>query len=517
MYPTPEQRAILDAVQDRPENLAVNAVAGAGKTSTLVQSCAGARGPAGFLAFNKHIAAELKSRLNGAAEALTLHGLGYRTLCRSRGSIPLDERKTTRHLERLFPKLFREGRGRWAGRKFLKDEWAGLPDAVGVCKQRDALPSEDAEGTVRAWYRQDVDLPPDSDRLSVFVGYVEESLAESGEDLTTCDYDDMIYLPVRHGLVRPEYATLFVDEGQDLNPAQQELALSAGSRIVLVGDPNQAIMGFAGAAVNGFRDLCVRLNSAGGLCEFPLSYCFRCPESHLELARLLVPRIRPAAFAADGEVVETTVAHLEANARPGDMVLCRNTAPLLRLAFQLIQARVPLMVRGRKIGDSLKALVRQLRPGDITDLIRRLATWEEQQREKLEAADAPEVALEALADRANSLRALCGGAETLDELTALMDTLFSDDDGSGRALLSTVHRAKGLEADRVWLYQPGLMPARASDPQELNLLYVALTRAKESLFLVDGGIQRKDSVQTWIARIADGESRFDLTERLEGD
>lgn len=513
MLPTPQQRAVLDAVRDRPENLAVSAVAGSGKTTTVVGACKVAGDRVGFAAFNKHIADELKSKLAGRADAVTLHGLGFRTLARSRPGVEVDERKTRRHVESLFPHLHREGKGRWAGKKFLRDEWRGIYDAVSVCRQRNVLPAEDPQGTLAACYRQDVELP-DGDAHADFFRYTQEALESMLGDFAAADFDDMIYMPVRLGLVKQEYKTLFVDEAQDLNPAQQQLALGSGDRLAIVGDPRQAIMGFAGADVRSFPALCDRLRGADrGLVELPLSCCFRCPESHLRLARLLVPRIEAGAFADEGVLSERTPEQLIAGVMPPDMVLCRNTAPLVALAYQLIARQVPVLVRGRKIGDGMSALIKQLRPDDPVQLVARLGRWETDQLEKLEADDAPDEAREQVRDRAASLRALATQTETLGELSDLIARLFSDDRPGGKVLLSTVHRAKGLEAARVWVYEPGLMPARAGDPQELNLLYVALTRAKESLFLVDDRCRRRHGAFAWVEGVAAGESRLDLTEK----
>lgn len=90
MSTTPQQQAVLDTIRDRRQNVAVDAVAGAGKTTTIVKACALAGPQAGFLAFNKHIAAELKDRLGGTAEASTLHGLGFRILAqKARGELNL--------------------------------------------------------------------------------------------------------------------------------------------------------------------------------------------------------------------------------------------------------------------------------------------------------------------------------------------------------------------------------------------------------------------------------------------
>lgn len=512
MLPTPEQRAVIDAVRTGTKHVSVSAVAGSGKTTTLVEAAKRTGNRTGFTAFNKHIAAELGERLNGAAETMTLHGLGFRFLASARPGIDKDDRKARRHLESLFPKLHRDGRGKWAGRKFLKDEWAGLPDAISVCRQQNVWPTEDLDRVVAACYRQGVELP-DREAHADFFKYAGDALASMLDDSRTCDFDDMIYMPLRLKVVRPEYATLFVDEAQDLNPAQQELALGSGDRLGIVGDPKQAIMGFAGADELSFFNLCDRLGeSPRQLSDLGLSACFRCPESHLRLAQLIVPRIQPAAFADEGEVAEKKVVELVAGVVPGDMVICRNTAPLVGLAYLLISRRVPVMVRGRKIGQNLADLMKQLRPIDPTDLVAKLTVWGRDQVEKLEAADAPEESVEQVEDRVQSLTALASQVQTLGELSTLLGGLFSDGSPGGKVLLSTVHRAKGLEADRVWIYEPGLMPSRAGEPQELNLLYVALTRAKQSLFLVDDAVRRLHGAAAWVANVAAGESRYDLTD-----
>ncbi|HEU4327629.1 MAG TPA: 3'-5' exonuclease, partial [Roseiflexaceae bacterium] len=63
--------------------------------------------------------------------------------------------------------------------------------------------------------------------------------------------------------------------------------------------------------------------------------------------------------------------------------------------------------------------------------------------------------------------------------------------------LSTIHRAKGLEADRVFLLHPERVPLRWENQQaweleqEMNLRYVALTRAKQALFFVEEPPKRK--------------------------
>lgn len=515
--PTPQQRAVLAEVRDGSRNLAVDAVAGAGKTTTIVDACRLAAGRVGFTAFGAGIAAELQARLGGVATATTLHAHGFSLLVRSRQGIDVNRKaygKTRAHLERLAPDLHRRGRGRWADRLFLKDEWADLPAAVAVCKQQNLYPREDAAAVEAAAWRQGVTLPPvDDGRRAAFWWLVDRALDETLDDPRACDFDDMIFMPLRLGRAAAAFDTLFVDEVQDLNPAQQSLALATGERAVIVGDPRQAIMGFAGADPRGFDALRARLAAAPrGLVDLPLSCCFRCPESHLRLARLLVPHVEAGAFADEGEVGERRADDLVRDARPGDMVLCRARAPLTRVALRLLAAGRPVLVRGRKIGDNLLALLRELAPPTPADLMYRLDRWERGQIEKLEAADAPEEAFEEAEDRAASLRAIAGRCQTTADVENLLARLHGDADAPGdRVLCCTVHRAKGLEAGRVWLYEPGLMPGRGGG-QELNVLYVALTRAKESLFFVDDEVRRKHRFDEWVRRVAEGYVRADLTD-----
>jgi len=60
----------------------------------------------------------------------------------------------------------------------------------------------------------------------------------------------------------------------------------------------------------------------------------------------------------------------------------------------------------------------------------------------------------------------------------------------GGIKLSSVHRAKGLEAERVFLLDPHRMPSSRAEKdweleQENNLIYVAYTRARRALWFID--------------------------------
>ena len=88
MIPSPYQQAIYDWIEHGAGNAVVDAVAGAGKTSTLLEGAKRLKTTnACFVAFNKVIADEIASRLqaiDSPMQASTIHSLGKRCLGKAR-------------------------------------------------------------------------------------------------------------------------------------------------------------------------------------------------------------------------------------------------------------------------------------------------------------------------------------------------------------------------------------------------------------------------------------------------
>jgi superfamily I DNA/RNA helicase len=80
------------------------------------------------------------------------------------------------------------------------------------------------------------------------------------------------------------------------------------------------------------------------------------------------------------------------------------------------------------------------------------------------------------------------------EVLSAIERLFSDQKPENAVILSSTHKAKGLERDRVWLLQDTYLRSRRNrlgvwegpSQEEKNLFYVAVTRAKSELVLVEG-------------------------------
>lgn len=477
--PTAEQQDILDFIANDHRNGAFNAVAGASKTSICVKGAAVVRkGRVAFSSFSNTIVDELKSRLPSGCEALTLHSLGRRILLESYPGIDLDERLCRKMFAERFPEYHREGRGKWAGHFFPHNDFECVERMVEVCKTQLLDPVDQPNEVVAACDALGVELPD--------AGSVRECLTVSAELLDAvlevydrCDFADMIWRPVRMGLVEHRFDTFFLDESQDLGPCQHELAARVGARTVMVADPNQAIFQFAGAADNGYDILRERLNAS----ELPLTISFRCPTQHADLARIIVPRFRHRDGAPEGTVGTVQAQEARKMLLPGDAVICRTNAPVVSLIYKLLAAGTPAMVRGRAIGDGLAATIRKLRADTPEDLSRKAREWYERTANKLVQRQAPKSALRQLRDKYECLCVLNDGCDTIAELLALIGSAFADDNPVGKVVGSSIHRFKGCERDRVFILEPGLMPMGVG-PGERNLAYVAATRSRSELYFV---------------------------------
>jgi len=153
------------------------------------------------------------------------------------------------------------------------------------------------------------------------------------------DFVDMLWLPVKLMPSAPlaeheKYPWIFVDEAQDLSRVGAEVlrmfratrrAEVVAGRIVAVGDPNQAIYGFAGADTDAVRYMISPRSNSGRQTEvLSLSTCFRCPSAHLAMARRLVPDISARKDATEGVVQRFRMPEAASSIAPQDLVLARS-------------------------------------------------------------------------------------------------------------------------------------------------------------------------------------------------
>lgn len=497
MEPSTYQQAIYDWIGGGTGDAVVNAVAGSGKTTTLVQAAQHITATRSrFFAFNKHIADELAGRLTGTTmTASTIHSFGFAAVRAALGRTQIKDQKY-RWLSEEWVEENLEPELRIRNEQAVKVIRARVRNLERLCElaRLTLTPLDDREALAGLLSEYGVDaesLAGEQKLLDGIAPVVRRGIRQATNG-RVIDFADMVFLPVALGLPVEHFDWVLVDEAQDLNACQRTLVLAArapGGRMIFVGDERQAIYGFAGADTRSYA----AIQAATGAVTLPLSICYRCPASHLELARRIVPQIEARPAAPAGTVQTTRSAELPGLVGEGALVVCRLTAPLVSLCIKLIQRRLPARVRGRDIAKSLTNLVRQIGAGaDIEEFGSRLGEYEQQQVTKLSQKPDSGPRITMLTDQCAALM-VCWTefqATSIDDLCAQIEAIFSDDRAS--IWLSTIHRAKGLEADDVTILHPELLPFRhprttaAQAVQEHNLLYVALTRAKRSLTLAYG-------------------------------
>lgn len=507
MQPSRYQEAIYEWVRNGSGNAFVNAVAGSGKTTTALAAAAllPKESSARFVAFNKSVAEELNQRLSGPMTASTVHSLGFAALRGAR--CKLDSTKYRNlvydYLDRCPLPVERQDNLRTRAARMVaeadnREERKALatPILALIDKCRVTLtPPKDTGKMARLVSHFGIELAPEHQEY-VFRAVRELLQTRVKDTMGIVDFTDMIFLPVVDTSVQlQQFDWLFVDEAQDLSACQFALlqdSVKSTGRMLFVGDPKQAIYGFAGADAESV-DRIIRETEATVL---PLSVCYRCPSSHLDWARTIVPQIEAREGAPQGEIHRIDGDTLPSRVAVGDLVICRFNAPLVSMCFALLGEGIPARMKGRDIGRALvqflervqKTAGEKLTSENMQSLVEK-ATEELVAKMIAKGADPEDGAVVGVRDQAASAIAIWFGRDckSVLDFEKAIAALFADET-TGVVELSSIHRAKGLESERVFLLQPDRMPRRCrsewEQEQEENLLYVALTRAKRELFLV---------------------------------
>lgn len=485
--PSPQQQAIFEWKEKETGNAFIEAVAGAGKTTTLVQLCKRLSGSVAFLAFNKKIADEIGEKVtsNGLSNvtAATFHSLGFRFWRKVYRYVKVDAYAKNRRIadEVGIPKELQSFV--FSLLSHAKNQAIGLFGAFddraiyyGIVEHHDMVESlenpellEDAiDYTIRALYH--------SNKLSSEL----------------IDFDDMLYCPLVKGVEFEIFDWILIDEAQDTNPARRAFVrrlMGENSRAFFVGDRFQAIYGFAGADSDSVDQILKEYDAK----SLPLTVTYRCPKAVVKKAQAYVTHIQAHETAPDGKVsnLDTLEEIFAQGLTAQDAILCRNTKPIVSLAYDLIRKNIPCHVEGRDIGQGLKKFAEKYKVKTVDAMRSRLETFVEREKAKL-IAKGKETAAEAIQDKFDTLMIISEGCRTVDEVKAKIDALFQDNDKEKKPTLtlSTVHKSKGREWNRVYILgMEKYMPSKYArqqwqKDQERNLIYVAFTRAKSELIFV---------------------------------
>jgi DNA helicase-2/ATP-dependent DNA helicase PcrA len=517
-----EQETIFKFVASGHGHGMIKAVAGSGKTTTLCEVMRRTSATILYLAFNKSISKEVETKVKdlGIGKRVvvkTIHKFGKDLLKEAaykfeiagvnkgkgqRQHLIMDQKKKMEIVRQIFEEQGNKTSDFNKRSAYVDKKKQNLIVKIASMAQATLSTSPDEIEALLDRVGENVasDLVP-QERL---VEFVQEVLKRAKEQTRVIDFDDMIWLPNVFDLrPRQQYTWVLVDEAQDLNMAQIQLvrraAAASGTRVLFVGDPYQSIYGFRGAEFNSMEKMVEALGGTEHVRVLSLNVSYRCPKSHVELARRIVPEICALESAATGKIVQISLAQAYELFKPQDLVICRRNRPIVEIAFNLLKQNRAAMLVGEESlqkqmkeeislhenkEDFKKALNEE--KDKLIALAKKRRLWEKIQR---------------VQDFYECLEFLYNQMHDLQELRKRIDEIFVARKSKLQDIIrcSSVHRAKGTEASRVFIISPQLFFTKLANSttddidqsllrEEQNLVYVAITRSREELFLVGGSI-----------------------------
>ena len=517
--PSKQQKDIFKFILDGEKNAVISAVAGSGKTTTLLEALKliPEDKTVLFMAFNKSIAKELRERVpqRKSIKVMTVHGFGIETIRKSIKEPSIDNSKYRKILKDIIQFYKGKNDDVLDVYKFNKECYRFIESMANTVKNGDIDIDKFVKNVVDLsnlgrLHLIDFDTKPigvnDLNKLADIhsinnedgestVAWYLSKLGLHYQDVV--DFTDMIMFPNIMNLSTDVYDYVFIDECQDLNTCQRLLMEKAikpdTGRFIAVGDPKQAIYAFAGADYESYQ----KLKKIPNTIELPLSVTYRCAEPIVKWVKHLNPLIKHFSKNKTGVVHET---FSYKDIQDGDMVLCRNTFPIVALCIKLLSEGKKSYIIGSDIGMSLILMIEncEKKTEDFTmiNVFSRLYHDKDKLIEKVmsnhkmiksEAMEDSQVII--MNEKIQAIEVLSEGISNPHDVIRKIKELFSNDKKSG-ICLSNMHKSKGLESERVFIIHQELIPSKYAKlqwqiEQERNLEYVAYTRAKTTLGFVN--------------------------------
>ena len=477
--PTPEQEEAVRAFLSR-EDMKLVAVAGSGKTTTLrLMAQSAPKERLLYVAFNRSVRDEAERTFPGNVEVLTLHGLAHRHVVR--GSEAYQRKLATRD-GRVTPGDVLEAlelpRERYALAYVIRSTLEAFLRSASEVPTPAHIPLEYREALQRR-----KDLP--SEEYVLKAVRLIWRLMQDPDDPFPLSFDGFVKIWAQAEAKIRGYDAVLVDEAQDLSPVfLQVLEAHRGElRRVYVGDPRQQIYGWRGA-VNAMDKLDAP--------ERKLTWSFRFGEDLARGVRRFMARVG-SPIELHGKAPWETEVSLEAP-EPPYTALCRTNAGAVEAVtgFLLDERRGSARVFVVGGVDEIAWLLQDAHA---------LKTGSERKKPHPELAlvenwdELEELAKKVHHPQARMLVRLARRYDLL-ELAVLLKRAQAGSEDGADLVVSTLHKAKGREWDRVVLWDDFVpvwdekvrefyrkQGALDELKEEENVVYVALTRARRFLGL----------------------------------
>lgn len=470
--------AIFDAYEKTRNSLFIEATSGSGKTTNLLELLR--RTPQTkkvlFVAFNKSIAEELKSKVPDFVECSTLHSKGLKILMSNlRFRMKLNENKTLQVAKKILDLSEIEDKRKIFYLLGLQEIWSSLRMKMSEDYEK-AIPEICIEKGINLQERMIGDIE------DIKKEWIKKTKRISVGEFEM-DFCDMLYLPTL--LLKeedfPKYDVIFWDEIQDGNPLQKALVermIKSRGRYVGAGDGEQCLYSFLNADISVYNSL----KNKPGTISLPLSISYRCPKAIVREAKKVFPdKIEAWEHSEEGVVRNGKVEEAKIN----DFVLCRNNKPLVEAFIRFLRLGIPAVIKGKDIGENLLSVLDGVCGKDDLDAIlyQKILDFKARGIPSHVAINTDSYLV--LEEKVSILKILFNEWPTVEELSDQIRKIFSEDI-KGKVVLSTIHKSKGLETDRVFFLNEELIPSERAVTEtakyaEKCLRFVAITRARKEL------------------------------------
>ncbi|GGH72034.1 UvrD-helicase domain-containing protein [Phaeocystidibacter marisrubri] len=542
---TTEQKNIFDFVENQSGHGIIDAVAGAGKTTTIMECAKFVKDKRKilFCAFNNSISNDIAQKFHnlGLNEVTvkTIHALGRQIiqdnnntgqpikLIQSKYRDILKSPEIIDQLEPIYKKLLEindiefdefDDKKNFAANNLIYSINTRLIEINQ--KYRSTLSKDNLSEFISLVTHfgifNEIELTKENFNLEIQCYFEAHRIVlQAGNSLSErsmiIDFTDMLYLPYEWKLQpNNKFEFLFIDECQDLSKSQFAVAAKYGhreGRILAVGDPSQSIYGFTGADIESFQ----RVKDFTKAKQLPLTTCFRCPKKVIELAKTIRTDIS-GSKQEEGTVTSIHFEDVVKLAKPGDLIISRLRSPIIILVFSFIDKNIKVQIHQDEVTEIINEIKNIFKVEELNIVISTLPNGFEQLKQSVtrrwnyiieknaqRIMDSTErkIYIETEHDYLNTKLTFLSKkyiqwksqCETMNDILKVIKEYISD--SANPIKLSTIHRAKGLENERVFIINYDELPyfrIQQKDwekTQEVNLKYVAITRALNDLFLIE--------------------------------